>query len=415
MPTPNLSPPATGTAVTAVAVVTASGTSVAALFDDMLNDRRPFTSKEIPLVTQTMPGPADRQGQRSGRKVFAAHVRVPLDLTDVVGARAHRSFGRDSRLLVYAMHTTGVALVAEADADRTGVVLGTLYAGRNEYIAIHDASGGESPGPVNPVWGPQSGYNAPAAQLSIHLAARGPNLTLSSGATAGLDAVVTGVQQVASGVCDTVVAAGLDTLSAAGTGYPGAVSGKTGVFGEPGPGAVPEGEAAAVLVLRDRTREGERVLTRILGTGQAAAAPAAGLTEPRLAAELAGAAEEAVRVALAAAGREAGEVGLAVTTACNEGPTSHAEYAGLAAVFGPELPVCNATVTTGHTGGADGVVAVAVAVEALARGVVPPAAGLRPRPVAPTGPLALCLSVDQGGKATAVLVGGEATDEAAAA
>ncbi|WP_404955468.1 beta-ketoacyl synthase N-terminal-like domain-containing protein [Streptomyces sp. 147326] len=404
MRTPNLSPPATGVAVTAVGAVTASGTSVAALFDDMLSDHRPFTSREIPLVANTVPGPPDRQDQRSGREVFAAHVQVPLDLTDVLGARTYRSFGRDSRLLAYAMHTTGAALAAEADADRTGVVLGTLYAGRNEYIAIHNASGGEAVGPVNPVWGPQSGHNAPAAQLSIHLGASGPNLTLSSGATAGLDAVVTGVQQVGAGVCDTVIAAGMDTLSVA----------DAGVSGEPGPRLVPKGEAAAVLVLQDET-DGGRVLARILGTGQAAAAPAAGLTAPQLAGELADAAEEAMRAALGEAGREAAEVGLAVTTGCDEGPASHAERASLEAVFGRELPVCNATATTGRAGGADGVIAVAVAVEALARGVVPPAAGPRPQAVAPTGPLALCLSVDRGGKATAVLVGGVATEQAVAA
>ncbi|WP_371618416.1 beta-ketoacyl synthase N-terminal-like domain-containing protein [Streptomyces sp. NBC_00454] len=388
--------------VTAAGAVTASGTSVAALFDDMLGHRRPFTSREIPRVAHTMPGPPDEQDQRSGREVFAAHVQEPLDLTDVIGARAYRSFGRDSRLLVYAVHTAGAAPGAEADADRTGVVLGTLHAGRNEYIAIHEAAGGGTVRPVNPVWGPQSGYNAPAAQLSIHLAARGPNLTLSSGATAGLDAVVTGAQQVGAGVCDTVIAAGLDTLCGADPGHPG-----TTTFGGE---AVPEGEAAAVLVLRDRTRDGERALTRILGTGQTAAAPAAGSTGPRLAGELAGAAEEAVRAALGEAGRDAAEVGLAVTTACEEGPAAEAERAALAAVFGPELPVCNATATTGRAGGADGVIAVAVAVEALARGVVPPAAGPGQRPVAPTGPLALCLSVDRGGKATAVLVGGAATE-----
>lgn len=410
MATPNLPPPATGVAVTAASAITASGTSIAELFDDMLGHRRPFTSREIPLVANTMPGPPDEQDQRTGREVFAAHVQVPLDLTDVVGARAYRSFGRDSRLLVYAMHTTGAALDAEANADRTGVVLGTLYAGRNEYTAIHEASGGEAARPVNPVWGPQSGYNAPAAQLSIHLAARGPNLTLSSGATAGLDAVVTGVQQVCAGVCDTVIAAGLDTLSGAGTGHPGAAPEGAGASGEPGYGAVPEGEAAAVLVLQDETRDGERELTRILGTGQAAAAPATGCTEPQLAGELANAAEEAVRAALGEAGREAAEVGLAVTTACDEGPTAWAERAALAAVFGAELPVCNATATTGRTGGADGVIAVTVAVEALARGVVPLAVGPRQRPPAPTGPLALCLSVDRGGKATAVLVGGAATE-----
>ncbi|MEV7417379.1 beta-ketoacyl synthase N-terminal-like domain-containing protein [Streptomyces sp. NPDC089919] len=399
MRTPNPSPPATGLAVTAVGAVTASGTSVAALFDDLLAEHRPFAGREVPLVANAMPGPPGERARGRARELYAGHVQAPLGLAEAVGARTDRTLGRDSRLLVYAMHTTGAPLAAQEHpaTDRTGVVLGTLHAGRNEYIAIHDAADGNA-GPVNPVWGPQSGYNAPAAQLSIQLAARGPNLTLSSGATAGLDAVVTGALQIRAGVCDTVVAAGLDTLSAA-AGAPA-----------PGPGAVPEGEAAAVLVLEEAAPGDARVRTRLLGTGQAAGIPAAGPGAPLTVRELADAAEEAVRAALAEADRDAAEVGLAVTTAGDAGPAARAEAEALAAVFGPGLPACNATSTTGRTGGADGVIAVAVAAEALARGIVPPAAGSRPQPVAPTGPLALCLSVDRGGKATAVLVGGTATE-----
>lgn len=408
MGTPNPSPSAIGVAVTSLGAVTASGTSVAALFDDMLSGRRPFTTKEIPLVAIAAPG---AQTQGAGTKVRAAHVQASLDLTDAVGARADRSFGRDSRLLLYAMRTTGAALRAESDAatDRTGVVLGTLYAGRNEYLAIHDAPSGTS-GPVNPVWGPQSGYNAPAAQLSIHLPARGPNLTLSSGATAGLDAVVTGVQQVAAGVCDHVVVAGLDTLCAA-------VNASDEARGSCAtePTDVPGGEAAAVLVLKDATHEGERVLARVVGTGQAATAPAAGLDEQRTAHGLAAAAVEAVRAALSRAGRQAAEVGLAVTTSCADRASGEAERAALTAVFGQELPMCNATATTGRAGGADGVIAVAVAIEALARGVVPSAAGPGPRPVDSARPLALCLSVERGGTTTAVLVGDVAAGRGAAA
>ncbi|MER5541024.1 beta-ketoacyl synthase N-terminal-like domain-containing protein [Streptomyces sp. NPDC002589] len=399
--TPTPSPSATSAAVTAVGAVTASGTSVAALFDDMLRGRRPFTEKEIPLVANAIPAPPGRAAESSGRVVFAAHVQAPLDLTEVVGARAERAFGRDSRLLLYAMHIAGAAPVV--DADRTGVVLGTLRAGRNEYIAIHNASAGTG-GPVNPVWGPQSGYNAPAAQLSIHLPARGPNLTLSSGATAGLDAVVTGVQQVSMRVWDYVVAAGLDTLSAAAVEAGDELAGPRGPY-EPRPGDVPEGEAAAVLVLEDAPADDDRVLARILGTGRAAAAPGV---------DLARAAEEAVRAALRQVGCESAEVGLAVATAGGDRAAEAAERAALAVVFGKALPVCNATGTTGRTGGADGVLAVAVAVEALNRGVVPPIAGLRADPVPPAGPLALCLSVERGGNATAVLLGGAAERKAAA-
>lgn len=395
-----------GVAVTAVGAVTASGTSVAALFEDLLDARRPFTRRKIPLVLNTLPVPAGAEGPADREtEVFAAHIDDPLDLDAVADARAARTFSRDSRLLVFAAHAAGVG--PAADPERTGVVLGTLRAGRNEYIAIHDVSH-DATGPVNPVWGPQSGYNAPAAQLSINLGAAGPNLTLSSGATAGLDAIVVGARQLASGVCDTVVAAGMDTLSPAVDGDGGCPEGVRGPY-DTAPGSVPEGEAAAVVVLRP-TGSGHRELARVVGCGQGAAVPGDATTSRESAPALADAAEEAVRAALRQSGRSPAEVGLAVTASGGDRLAEDAERAALVAVFGPGLPVCNATGTTGRTGGADGTVAVTVAVEALARGLVPPVAGPRGSgtPARPTGPLGLCLAVEPGGHATAVLL--DATD-----
>lgn len=410
MRTPNPLPPSTGVAITAVGAVTASGTSVAELFEDLLSGRQPFTTKQIPLVVNALPAAPDRQGtEATDREAFAAHVDASLDLTEVVGARAARAFSRDSRLLAYAMHSTGADL--SPYADRTGVVLGTLRAGRNEYLAIHNASRDAS-AHVNPVWGPQSGYNAPAAQLSIHLPARGPNLTLSSGATAGLDAVVVGAQQVIVGTCDVVVAAGLDTLSAAVAGAAGRSGGVHVAEGE-GPGEVPEGEAAAVVVLQDAQHVGQ-ALAHVLGAGQATAPFADGADEEQAQA-LAEAAEDAIRGALQQAGRLPTEVGMVVTASGGNRAAGAAESVALASVFDTKLPVCDATRTTGRTGGADGTLAVAVAVEALARGVVPAFAGpvrtpqsapVRDEPVPPVGPLAVCLSVEPGGNVTAVLLSG---------
>jgi 3-oxoacyl-[acyl-carrier-protein] synthase II len=397
-----------GVVIVGVGVVTASGTSVAGFFEDLLGGRRPFVAREIPLVATGFPAGPGRGGVGVvDRPVFAAHVEGPLDLTAVVGARAARVMGRDSCLLVYAMHTTGVCLAPYA--DRTGVVVGTLRAGRNEYLAIHNATGSGG-GPVNPVWGPQSGYNAPAAQLSIHIPARGPNLTLSCGATAGLEAVVVGAEQITEGICEAVVAGGLDTLSpeVAAAGPSGAVRGPY----DTGFGVVPDGEAAAVLVLRAAGAGPGRVLAGLLGSGRATVLPADSDGEARGA--LAQAAEEALRGALREAGRVPAEVGFAVTASGGDRAVEYAETTALAGVFGTRLPVCNATGTTGRTGGADGALAVVVAVEALGRGVLPPAAGAPvpasagragDRLVAPAGPLAVCLGVDRGGSATAVLVG----------
>ena len=400
---PNPPSPATGVAITAAGAVTASGTTVAALLDDVATGRWTFTDKKIPLVANPLPAvPGRPDGGDQAGEVFAAHIDDPLDLEGVVEARALRAYSRDSRLLVYTMGTTGARVTA--DPDRVGVVLGTLHAGRNEYLAIHNATGR-----VNPVWGPQSGYNAPAAQLSIHLVARGPNLTLSSGATAGLDAVVAGAAQVRAGVCDVVVAGGMDTLSNVITDPTGRRETVRGPY-QPGPGTLPQGEAAAVLVLRPvgADSDGERV--HLLGTGQETAAFSSGGAGSQAVEELTTAAAEALRAALDRSGRAAGEVGFAVTASTGDRTVEAAELAALRTVLGPALPVCNVTGATGRTGGADGAVAVVVAVEALAAGVLPPVTGSAGptghTPSVPGGPLAVCLAVDPGGNTTVVLLSG---------
>ncbi len=386
-----LPPPASAVAITALGAVTASGASVSELFTDMLSGRRPFTAEKIPLVATALAGEKD-EGE-----VYGAHVRCPLDVSEVVGDRAARTFSRDSRLLLHTVHTAGARPVPEP--DRTGVVLGTLRAGRNEYLAIHNASRGDG-GPVNPVWGPQSGYNAPAAQLSIHLPARGPNLTLASGATAGLDAMVLGARQVSTGTCDAVVAGGVDILSPA-------------VAGLPGSEDVPEGEAAAAVVLRRPAPDGP-VLGHLLGSGQATALP----DDPALGATSApaAAAEAAVREALRTAGRLPSEVGLGLVACGGDREAEEAGTAALAAVFGDELPSCCPTRTAGRTGGADGALAFAVALEALRREAVPLAPVERRSPDGgvprPAGPLAVCLSADPGGHATAVLLQGRSGEAA---
>lgn len=394
--------PAATTAITALATITASGVSIDELFDDILNGRKRFTSETIPLVANALPTRSTAEEHDEAREIHAAHVRVPLPLADVVGARVDRTLTRDSRLLIHAAST---AWPDRSDhlPDRTGVVLGTLRAGRNEYLAIHNAAGGRGKS-VNPVWGPQAGYNAAAAQLSIVLPAQGPNITLTSGATAGLDAVVMGARYIRDAVCDTVLAAGLDTLSVAAA--------------EPPAGAdrVPQGEAAAVLVLEDGDAEEARVLARVLGTGQDVAAVAGGESGTSLTDELSQAARKAVRDALHQAGRRPAEVGLAVVHSTGDSLSEAAVHATLDAVFDADLRVCDVTRTTGRAGGADGALAVAVAVEALRRGVLPPAeedilpsageSSAGSFDWAPSaGRLALCLGVDRSGSTTAVLLG----------
>ncbi|MFI2029877.1 beta-ketoacyl synthase N-terminal-like domain-containing protein [Streptomyces buecherae] len=457
--------------VTGVGVVSAAGTSVAALYEDLLAGARPVTVRDVPLVAGAIPaGPNWRPDQDSAHAVEAAHVTAPLTLPPHIDARSRRTIGRDTGLLLSAAHaalatasaapavtvtpataepdqapraTSPRADAAEtvpasspppappvplrgADPARIGVFAGTLHAGRSEYVAIHNRAGADA-GPVNPVWGPQSSYNAPGAALSIHLGLRGPNLTLTSGAAVGLDAIALGVQQVRTGRCDAVIAGGVDSLSAACPPPAADAAAARGLA------VAPAGEGAAVVVL---TAPGgpahARALAHVCATARAYAAgggaagePGGGLADTAPAntgagagsraapgaPDLAEAGAEAARAALRDAGRAAHEVAVAVTTAAPHTPTGAAERAAIAAVFGPVLPHLTAAGTTGTTGGADGALAFAIAVEALTRTAPPP-----PTPPDPdtdpdadpsfAAPLALCLGLDPDGAATALLLSG---------
>ncbi|NKI41526.1 beta-ketoacyl synthase N-terminal-like domain-containing protein [Streptomyces physcomitrii] len=388
MHTADSRPPAARTAVTGLGVVTASGTTVAALYDDLRHGRERFTTAApAPVANALPPGPGSAPAEAPA-PVRAGHVPGPLPLTDFLGARTDRTLSRDSRLLIHAAATAGTGPAAERTAgERTGVVLGTIRAGRNEYFAIHDAAG--SPGHrVNPVWGPHSGYNAAAAQLSLALGAEGPCLTLCAGTTAGLDAVATGVRQLRDGVCDTVLAAGADTLCAAA----GTRAGEDGL---------PEGEGAALLVLEPAPTAGARALAQVLGTGEAIA-PAEDIPTPDA---LGRAATEAVQAALREAGRPAAEIGLIVLVGSGDTPADRAVEAALRQLTSPTVPLSEVARVTGRTGGGDGTLAAALAVEALRRGAAP-APG-----AAPLDGTALCVGADPAGTATALLLGRPAHQE----
>ncbi|MBC3981102.1 hypothetical protein H8N01_00555, partial [Streptomyces sp. AC536] len=376
--------------VTGVGVVSAAGTSVAALYEALLAGARPVTVRDVPLVAGAIPaGPNWRPDQDSAHAVEAAHVTAPLTLPPHIDARARRTIGRDTGLLLSAAQAaltttpaatatpaTPVTPAAEpdqappatssragaaepvpasspppappvplrgADPARIGVFAGTLHAGRSEYVAIHNRAGADA-GPVNPVWGPQSSYNAPGAALSIHLGLRGPNLTLTSGAAVGLDAIALGVQHVRTGRCDAVIAGGVDSLSAA-CPPPAAGGAAADATAASGLAEAPAGEGAAVVVLTAPDGPAHApALAHVCATARAYAAGGGAAGEPSGgradtgpantgagagavpdAPDLAEVGAEAARAALRDAGRAAHEVAVAVTTADPHTPNGAAE------------------------------------------------------------------------------------------
>ncbi len=101
------------------------------------------------------------------------------------------------------------------DSGRVGLVLGCGLAGQLGMIDFADEVRQQSPRFVSPIHFPQTVGNYIAGALARGYDIRGPNITLASGATSGLDAIVEACSLLACGSADLVFAGGTEQLSKA--------------------------------------------------------------------------------------------------------------------------------------------------------------------------------------------------------
>jgi len=347
-------------AVTGVGAISAAGTTGAELLAAVR--AAPTSPREVEL-------PDDGRGLPAGVLPDGPLLAVPAaepDVRELLGRRGVRALNRESRLFgcagVSAVAGPGAAL-GDWEPDRVAVVCGTLNAGLADYVTVLSVGMAEGPERINPMWGPRSGFNAPAAQLAILLGITGPTLALTSGDAAGLAAICAGAELIESGRVDQALAGGVDVISrAAAAALP--------------PGGPPPGEGAAVLVLENHAEvvaRGGRPLATIAGRAESS-------TER---------AERAVRDALAEARGVTPELAVLDVP---EGPAAGAVARVLADLDEP-VPILRPATVTGRALGADGAFGAAVAALALADGT----AHRTPRG-------ALCVLAEPGGRTFAVVL-----------
>jgi 3-oxoacyl-[acyl-carrier-protein] synthase II len=193
--------------------------------------------------------------------VTAAQLEQPAVAALLAGERL-RAVALEGRLALaaarLALRDAGLAPGAGLDPDALGVVVATRYAGLQEYVELYRAgTEGERPR-VNPARGPQTGLNAPAAELSIRLPAAGPNATLCNGARGALDALRYAADQLAARRADAMLVCEVDAAPAV-------------LGGEPGGGAA----AVVVLEAAGAARARGAVPRALLGTIASGSATAA--------------------------------------------------------------------------------------------------------------------------------------------
>ncbi len=217
---------------------------------------------------------------------------------------------------------------------------------------------------------PQTGFNAPAAQLSLMFRARGPNVTMSSESATGIDAVAYAADFIRNGRAAVMFAGGIDLLSLTvatlGEGH-GMECLSPKPFDRHRVGPLP-GEAACVLVLEEARRAKERgahVLAEVAGSGSAFA----GMCSH------ADAAIHAIHNALGDASTNPRDISAVFASASGDRACDGAAAAAISSVLGGTTPVNSVKGVTGECRAASGALQIAAALFTFADGVLPPTTG----------------------------------------
>jgi len=99
------------------------------------------------------------------------------------------------------------------DGERMGLVLGCALAGQPGMIQFASEVRDQSARFVSPIHFPQTVGNYVAGAIARCFGIRGPNLTLASGSSSGLDAIIEGYALLKSAKADVILAGGSEILS----------------------------------------------------------------------------------------------------------------------------------------------------------------------------------------------------------
>lgn len=223
------------------------------------------------------------------------------------------------------------------------------------------------------------------------LGVEGPRLAVSTACSSSTGALGLGVELLALGVADVVLAGGADVLTPeilAGFNALGVLSPQPcAPFSTPAGTTL--GEGAGFLVLergRDARARGAKTRATLAGYGLSGDAWHETSPDPK-----GGGVERAIRSALGDAGLDGQRVGYVNAHGSGTQANDSAEWIGIARALGArDAPVAVSSTkgALGHAQGAAGVLEAIVTIEAMARGLLPPTLNfVAPRPYAPLDPV----------------------------
>jgi len=253
---------------------------------------------------------------------------------------------------------------------RVGLVLGTSTSGLDQLELAYLARSESGRIAEDYSFRYHNDYHAVASFLIEYLAFEGPGYTVSTACSSSAKAIVDGVQLIRLGLCDAVLAGGVDSLcltSLYGFDALELVSREPCRPGDRDRDGLSIGEGAG-FVLIERDGEGPH----LAGYGETSDAVNMSTPPP----DGAGAAA-AMRLALARAGLAPGEVGFVKLHGTATPANDSSEGAAVATVFGASVPAASLKGMVGHTLGAAGALEAVLCLDAMEAGILPANVGLR--------------------------------------
>jgi 3-oxoacyl-[acyl-carrier-protein] synthase II len=402
-----------GVVVTGIGTVSALGVGKAALLAALREGRCGIAA--IP------PGRRDRSFAADSRVSLAALAR-DFEPRAFVDPMALRRMDRAGAMAIaagrLALEDSGLTV----DSTRTGIALGTGGAGIESSGAFFRVIAEQGPAAANPMIFPNTVPNAPAGQLAIALAARGPNATFAERGVAGEAAIACAALWLEAGRADAVLAGGVDELCGhLVEGYErfGALAREAArPFDRRRDGFV-LGEGASVLVLEreDAARaRGARIYARVAAIAQGFEPGPGGLRATLRAPRGSAAIARTFARALAESGAAA-RLGWACASAAGSAALDAVEAGALAEALGERIsgvPISSLAGAAGH-GMAGGALRAAASCLAIAHGLVPACVGLEEADPALSPRLDLVRGAARERPVAAVLETGVAEGGAAAA
>ena len=102
--------------------------------------------------------------------------------------------------------------ISEANADRVAVITGCGMGGLPTIEEYQDVYRARGPRRITPFFIPRVIPNMPSGHISMHVGAKGPNLSLSTACAAGTHAVGEAFRHIVYGDCDVAVTGGAESV-----------------------------------------------------------------------------------------------------------------------------------------------------------------------------------------------------------